>query len=320
MIGMLHDVDLSTPPATGDLLVAGADKIWRPGSGAAPIKKHQEYALSGTPATVYTLTYVPTDGSVLLARKLSGTAGGLLLIEDSDYTVDHAIGEVTVSATLASGDTLIARYETLGALSASVYLARDTFNRSDSATTLNPASDTGTWSLNDPQGITPVYGIKSNAAFAVNNVGPGEFPYRDTGQVATDMRLDVAWTSFQRTEFYFAFDPTGGTSYFVNTSAQLLRVSANTPTGWTTGTLLGTFSASVGNGQTTRILYAPATGDIELFVNGVSQGVINDPTPLTGAGNTCVGFGSTQTYYVGGGSSGTVNTGETWDNFKAVTV
>lgn len=280
----------------------------------APIWKHDEYALSGTPATVYTLTYVPTSGSVLLALN------GLVLAEDTDYTVDHALGEVTVSATLASGDTLIARYETLGVLSASVYLARDTFNRSDSATTLNPASDTGTWSLNDPQAITPVYGIKSNAAFAVNNVGPGEFPYRDTGQVATDMRLDVAWTSFQRTEFYFAFDPTGGTSYFVNTSSQLYRIAANTAAGWTSGTLLGTFSASVGNGQTTRISYDPATGDIELFVNGASQGVINDPTPLTGAGNTCVGFGSTQTYYVGGGSSGTVNTGETWDNFKAVTV
>lgn len=282
-----------------------------------PIWKHQDFLVSSTPATIYTVTYLPIDGSLMLALQTSGT-GGLLLIEGTHYTVDYATGDITVSATLAGGNHLIARYETLGALSSSVYLARDDFNRTDSATTVNPASDSGTWTLNTPSGGTPVYGIKSNQMFAVSGVGPGLFPYRDTGQVNTDMRFDTAWTSFQRTEIYFAFDPVGGTSYFIDTFSTLYRISANTSTGWTTGTSLGSFSSSVGNGATTRVTYDKATGKVELFVGGVSQGVVTDSSPLTGAGNTCVGVGSTQTYYVGGGGSGTVNTGETWDNFKAI--
>lgn len=323
MVGMLHDVDTSTtPPVAGNVLVNNGS-LWVPGSAAKPIWKHDALTVASPPVAGYTATYLPTTGSLMLAQKVAGAVGGDLLIEGTDYTVDYTTGDITMLASQTAGDKLIARYESLGALSSSVYRARDDFNRADSGTTLNTASDGGTWSVNTPTGhSTTVYGVKSNQAFAVNNVGPGAFAYRDTGQVATDERVNIFYTGFQRTEYYFAFDPVGFTSYFIDSNSQLFRVSGNTPGDWTGGTAIGTpFSASVGSsGDTTRIFYDPDTGDIELFINGASQGVKNDSSPLTGAGNTCVGFGTTQTYYVGGGTSGTVNTGETWDNFKAVTV
>lgn len=65
---------------------------------------HDEFTAAATPATTYTLTYIPLSGTCLMALN------GHVQREGVDYSVAYDTGVVTVSATQASGDKITFRY------------------------------------------------------------------------------------------------------------------------------------------------------------------------------------------------------------------
>lgn len=190
----------------------------------------------------------------------------------------------------------------------------DNYNRADSGND----TDGGRWQSYSFDAIVSVQGIASNAAYAVNGGGTGRFLYQCVGQAGCDIVYDTAWTSFSRQMIYFACDVGAGTGYAVQAwSAPMTLIKG---AGWPTTSTVGSFSGSrPSSGDTVRLTYNPSTGVVTLYVNGVSQGTVTDGSPLNGADNKMCGLFPTQTYYVGGGTSGTVNTGETWDNLSVTT-
>lgn len=190
----------------------------------------------------------------------------------------------------------------------------DNYNRANSANDTNG----GLWQPTGVAGIVPVQGIASNAAYAVNNAGTGDFLYQCLGQAGADITLVPSWTSFSRQVIYFACDVNAGTGYAMEWwQAPMVLLKSS---GWPTTTTVGTFSGNAPvSGDTVRLTYNASTGVVTFYVNGVSQGTVTDPSPLSGGSDKMVGVFPTQTYYVGGGTSGTVNTGETWDSLTVTT-
>lgn len=142
----------------------------------APQAYKDELTVASTPQTTMQLTYIPQANSIDLKWNSLGT------IEGTDYTVDYTTGIVTflsplqtlLKATPAPADTIEAQYTTTGdliALSGPADLGdiTDTFNRANSASTVNPASDGGTWT--DDAGA---FGINGNAAYSFG-AGSGTF-------------------------------------------------------------------------------------------------------------------------------------------------
>jgi hypothetical protein len=70
----------------------------------APRGGHDGWTAAATPATTYQLSTIPVSGTCEFV------INGHEQREGTDYIVDYSTGVVTVSASLASGDKLVARY------------------------------------------------------------------------------------------------------------------------------------------------------------------------------------------------------------------
>lgn len=77
-----------------------------------------EFPVAATPASTYTLSAIPTRSD--LGSSLHLSISGLEQREGTDYTVDYTTGIVTLDASivalLATGDVILAEYETTGQL------------------------------------------------------------------------------------------------------------------------------------------------------------------------------------------------------------
>lgn len=175
----------------------------------------------------------------------------------------------------------------------------DTFDRADSATTLNPASDGGSWT------VAGTFGILSNQAYIVTTTG-NTIARRNTGQVDADMTLTLNYTGFVRAKFWVAYDPSTDTGYYYQPwgTSGLYKWASGA------GTLVGSgFGSTPASGTVVRVTYAHTTGVLTAYHNGTSVGTATDGTPITAAANSWVCFGSSQV---------NASTGETFDNFSAV--
>lgn len=178
----------------------------------------------------------------------------------------------------------------------------DTFNRTDSASTLNPASDGGSWTT------AGTFGVLSNEAYCVINGGLADGALRDSGSVACDVTLTFNTSSYNRGVILFANDRSTLDSYSYQPWRSTFSVQR-----WNGGNLGVNTDLGVGNagtppppGTVIRVTY-DGINTIRIYWGGVLKETIVDPAPLlTG---TFVGFGATQA---------NSSTGETWDNFSAV--
>lgn len=116
------NIDSSGGRADDDTLVwDDTAKVWKPGARINPLDVStpwkDKFTVASSPATTYTLTYLP------LAHSMNLSLNGVELVEGTDYTVDNANGIVTVSATLKGtptpADVLTADYWTTARLIAS---------------------------------------------------------------------------------------------------------------------------------------------------------------------------------------------------------
>lgn len=184
----------------------------------------------------------------------------------------------------------------------------DTFDRADSSTTLNPASDGGSWTVD---GST--YGISSNKAVTLATGGTLARARRNTGRVDADITITNTRSNTSGASLiWFAYDPAAGSGYYLTFDSSsgfgvsLFRresgvatpetnVSGGGPTTWT------------GGSATLRVTYDPTTGQVTVYQDGspIRSWTVGG-TPLNGAGNTWVAWNDTQ--------SGT----GTWDNFAAL--
>jgi hypothetical protein len=187
----------------------------------------------------------------------------------------------------------------------------DTFDRADSATALNTASDGGTWSF-----AGGTFGILSNKAYIASLTGTGvsgnniKTAVRNLSSATCDVTCDVALTSASTNQSlwfaaaYAASDIT--TAYalrFGATATTMVLVKWSNALGFTT---LKTINVTWIPGTiTVRVTYDSATGVIKTYVNGSLVDTTTDGSPLTG---TWVGLGSASLNSTNGG---------TWDNFSA---
>lgn len=282
----------------------------------SPMWEYQDWVLTGTPPTsTYTLNYLPYGINHV-------SLNGLTAREGVDYTIDYAAGVLTFTATKTAGDILSISYVTTGDLTAAsgvvdVGAAVDNFNRASSATTLNPASDGGTWAVD----FGGVFGITSNTAYnvsAVVGVGPSSGPNvaiarRDVGQAAMEVIVDVTRASTAGGSVIVAcYDPATTACYEVvyDSSSGFGSLNSIRSDGHATFGVFVTFTAWTG-GTTSLKLRADSAGVVTIYqlVSGswVSKGTATDPFPLPG---TWAGFGTAPT------SPGADN----WDNFSATPI
>lgn len=184
----------------------------------------------------------------------------------------------------------------------------DTFNRANS-TTINPASDGGTWTIDTGQvNIAGNHAVPTSPAGSF--LGQVAFIRRDFGSWAVDVtiihwrfgsdggdRLWVAYDPATQSGYYLAFDAT--------TSCSLIRYASGVGTAIGTS-ITGLTSWASGASSTTLRLVYNGLGSFDVYQGGTLKGSRTTTDPLlTG---TWVAY-----------SSNRINTGEL-DNFSAVNV
>jgi hypothetical protein len=193
----------------------------------------------------------------------------------------------------------------------------DTFNRADSATTLNPASDGGAWSVD----FGGVFGVTGTAAYNVSAVvgaGPVSGPNialarRDVGQAPMEMVVDITRSSTAGgSALVVCYDPATTYHYqlFYDSSSSfgtLTRIAADGHPGL--GRFLG-LTAWTGGSTSLKLrrdMSAVVTAYQLVAGSWVLKGTLTDTFPLPG---TWAGFGTAPT------SAGA----DRWDNFSACPV
>lgn len=185
----------------------------------------------------------------------------------------------------------------------------DTFDRANSATTINPASDGGSWTVD-----TGVWGISSNKGYHVSNVGglaaigSGQMLiHRDVGIASHEMQVSITRSSTANSSaLWVGYDPATRSGYQVlfDSSGSFGTVSRVAAIGGSSASLA--FTAWTGGTTTLRVTYDGA-GTVQIYQGATLIQTLGDSnTPvLTG---THVGF-STNTNT----PSGT----DLWNDFTA---
>lgn len=279
--------------------------IWLPSSGYDP----DVFTITGSGDTTHALTYLPLGLNNV-------TLNGLGLSYGTDFDVDWDTGELTLLDAPTTDDVLEVWYVTTGELVAATLPPEtdgtplaDTFDRAASSTTINPASDAGTWTVD-----AGTWGIDSATpaeGYMVSTTGgatvDGQYLIRrDFQAAAVDMQIDnyrvVGTTPHSR--LWVAYDPASVSGYFLefngNTTANLVRYASGS------GTSLGlsiTTTTWFNNHWSTLRLAHDGAGVLDIYQDGVLLGSRTDgATPLTGT-------------WVGISSPGTGR--DFWQNFTA---
>ena len=174
----------------------------------------------------------------------------------------------------------------------------DNFNRPDSTTTANPASDGGEWIINQWLTGTGDFGIENNRLRQVGGSSGGNVLIRSVGSASCEITVDYESLGSGVGVVVFAYNVPRTQHYqfsYTETSYTLRRM-ANT-----SDLLASSSSLSSVTAGSFRILYNSTTGQIDCYRNGVLLCSVVDATPIT-----------TGTYV---GVSGGAN--ERWDNFSA---
>lgn len=190
----------------------------------------------------------------------------------------------------------------------------DTFNRADSTTTINPASDGGSWTVvGGTHGITGDKGylVTASGGSPWNMFGSNYYGVvRDAGIADSDMTIDnvmltsstgndngcivVAYNQATRVGIGVLISGTGCGMFRTDTGATILSFSNSRLTSW---------QGSVGSSTTLRVTYNSSTRLVTVFQNGTSKVTATAPAASYG---TSVGNGNLGTGAVA------------WDNFSAV--
>lgn len=177
----------------------------------------------------------------------------------------------------------------------------DTFNRANSTTTINPASDGGTWTTDGA-----VWGISSNAATLISRTATGSRATvrRDLGSAACDVTfVSIRPTTNGSSFMFFSFDPVTGAGYsmFYDSSGNvtLSLQSSFSSAGVLPGAHPVPGIASWTGGSTTLRVTCDGNRHISIYQNGVLKASITDTIAVTPPAGTWVGFDE--------GSSSTTN-------------
>lgn len=284
-----------------------ASRTWKPGSagGGTPVWKHDRFVVPSTPVTLYALTFVPLGINVLAKN-------GSVLAEDTDYTVDYVNGTFTLASTPTASDVLFCSYVIAAT---TTHLIADTFNRADSATTINPASDGGTWTV-DTAASGDVWGISSNRGYLVTRISTQTLVRRDLGSVACDVTaVSVRSSTAQSSWIVLSYDPVlqrGYTLYFDSSAASGLEIDrVDYAGGGHGGGVSGVIACTTwtGSSSTLRVIH-DGVGHFSVYQNGAHLGDYTDTVGTDGLGTA---FGGTWV----GMQEGNSTSPNRWDNFTA---
>lgn len=189
-----------------------------------------------------------------------------------------------------------------------VLVLADTFNRASSSSTVNPASDGGSWDLS--YGVGTVMGIMNGGSADVVTVGTSAdahasgFAFRDAGQESVDLRVKVvadADPGFSHSYLMVAagFDSSGHTGVLETVALRLdggsdVWLGVQSFSGWSP------LAASVphswlpyGTVFEFRLVYHQGSGNVECYRDGE---LIASSNYKSGWLGTSVGFGSDTDY------------------------
>lgn len=258
-----------------------------------------------------TLTFLP------MAESEHVYLNGVFQDEGTVWTRDGVTLSLLSGMGAVAGDLVEVRYAyDIGApiSPATAGVISDDFDRADSATTLNPASDGGTWTV-DPGGV---FGIDGSRAYNVSGSGGTPTPgtptvymaWRDAETNAVNFEVDIFRSGTSgASALWISHDPVTGNGYELSydSSSGFGSLSVVSNDGF--GHPSAAFNPTAWTGGTTRIRFRhDGAGVVEVWqlVSGVWTliSTISDTTHPQTVG-TEVGFGTN--------SPGT----DRWDNFEA---
>lgn len=255
--------------ATGQPIVWNGT-VWAPGaldstySGTAFYRDH--FTLSA-PTPVLTLTYLPASGSQHVYLN------GIEQNEGFDYSLSGSSVSILAAAAALSGDDLEVRY----AYNANPPVAiaafgtvTDSFNRANSATSLDSADSGQGWSA-----LAGTWGIDTNRAYRVGTTLAHGYAVVDSGMSDCTISVTVQGTT----------NNTGGLVWRASDASNLWFTELGS-SGFTTYSLT---SGSLTNFGTTTVTFA--AGDVMSVVllgnsmtikkNGVTARTLSDPFNVT---------------------------------------
>lgn len=255
---------------------------------------HDEFTAAGTPETTFQLTYIPVDGTCAMFND------GLEQTEDTDYTVDYDTGLVTFVTALTTGDQVDFRY-----LITDWLIARslpeetdgisDNFNRADSTTNPNPASDGGTWTV-ETSGASPVWGVLSNQLYLASGDTSGtrlkNLIRRDLTTVAADVAADfigLPGGSFLA-GMYCSYDPSTGDGYLLRWDGGAAAANVDRVSGGSSVFNVGATSTLTASSNSRLRLVHDGAGNLTVYQDGASVGTMTDTSGLGLLTGTWVGF------------------------------
>lgn len=249
---------------------------------------HDEFTAAATPETTYTLTYIPVDGTCAMFKN------GLEQTEDTAYTVDYDTGVVTFVTAPTTGQQIDFRYLITDWLVArslpeDTGILADTMTRVDSSTTINPASDGGTWTVDGG-----TWGITSNLGYLdVDSTGTlidtQALIRRDLGSHAADITVKNRRNSTTlRTGIWLAYDPSTQSGYRLTfgagTIATVERFESGTATAVGSSLTMTAWNSGGGTTIATLRFVHDGAGNFDVYQNGSLVGSRNDAgTILTGS-------------------------------------
>lgn len=165
----------------------------------------------------------------------------------------------------------------------------DNFNRADSTTTINPASDGGTWTVD-----SGTWGISSDrgvlVATTAGQLWGGQCAIRrDLGSAAADLSVDVAHTAaLNYVLMMLGVDPATGRAFWADlhqgifpgdVDVRLVRVDAYGASVPLASTTIADWTGT----KTFRVTH-DGSGGLEVFADGVSILTASDPTWVVSLG------------------------------------
>jgi len=263
------------------------------------IPGYNEWTLTASGAQTKTLSNTPVTNSSHVYLN------GVEQLEGTDYSRSGTTLSVLAAMGALGGDVLEVRYLYAAGVSTTQNAGpfADTFNRTDSLTTINPASDgnnwiiySGTWGINSSQGVRTA-SAGCLAPFCLNSSGPGGFRTSrwigaEIGGPAQTLQVDLVNDNGAASfDLYLNFDKTTGAAYFIDITGS--SASFHRATDFTTETSLGSVPLSswngighvLGSGITTIKLHHDGAGHLQVWQDVgtglVSKATFTDGSPLT---------------------------------------
>lgn len=310
-------------PDTQEDIIAGILRDQRRRKNAAAASRaylweFDKFTISGSSDLTHTLSWLPYGVNNV-------SLNGVVLVQDgTDVTVDYTTGVVTLAAAPTAGDVLTVSYVTTGEMKVlsstpdTGLLISDTFNRANSSTTVNPASDGGTW-IQDGA----AWGISSNRAYQTTNAGDTAINYM---VYLTGIRRDLGKVDADITGVYF---PTTGSGVGTTNAGIFCSYSTTTSKGY--GLRLGySGTAPYGNLDIVQLLPTAAINILASTTIGFDTYGISTTFRFThdGSGHLAAYVNGTQvlTYDDSGSGFGALGhyagllgsgVGTTWDSVTA---